>query len=384
MQKFYFHALTKNGKKISGTIFAENSGDARKKISEKGFAILEVADFSARKNSGKKIFEFFGVDAENQQIHGKIEADDEFSAYKKLRLEYNFSISSIFDDELPVTEKQKLKLQKINPALEKKFLNETKNLTDQKNAEKLAQKIFEMRAKKDEKIRAKTLKTIRKIQFLVQKNSDFFSEKTQQEITNKINLMLRLRQSSSISRVQKIVKKFLGQIGEIAVFSRENLDDSQKKNIDSREKFFRDFVKKLLNNFETKISQIEFDKISIDSEKIKKRIAQLEITKKIFSFFYLIFAVLALIFSVFWIFSGIKFLFNLDRAKILFFAQSENFLFLNFLIFLVVIFFSFFFLQKRPLHFFQKIFVSIFAIFSIFFWSIFFPQIFFWTRNFVI
>ncbi len=84
MGKFYFQAVTRDGKTVSGSVIADIETEARTKLAQNGLAILSVSDKTPTKdkNSDITLFYFKAINQEQKKVHGTIEALDRYDAYK--------------------------------------------------------------------------------------------------------------------------------------------------------------------------------------------------------------------------------------------------------------------------------------------------------------
>lgn len=127
--KFFYTALTTDNKKITGVLDAPDRDTAQGELHKMGVAILSVNEISEEESerikreqeeqkakSGIKTFQFLAVDANAKEIEGTIDAVDDFSAYKRLREEYQFKVVNLFPEM--ATEAEKVRTRALIPGFE--------------------------------------------------------------------------------------------------------------------------------------------------------------------------------------------------------------------------------------------------------------------------
>ena len=119
LKKFHFEVISKEGKTLSGFLFSESVEAARSKLQSEGNAVLSLDLYKAeeKENSDLQEFEFKALASNGRVVKGEIEAETQYVAYRKLRLEYDFQLDYLVLKNLPFEQKESLKKQSINPEL---------------------------------------------------------------------------------------------------------------------------------------------------------------------------------------------------------------------------------------------------------------------------
>lgn len=143
--KFSYTALTSDNQKTTGVLDVANMAEAQAELHKMGAVILSLseitdADYERFKNEstkeskqeGIRTFFFTALNPQQKEIKGTIDADDEFSAYKRLSLEYHFKVSELYpsgvtENQRPFYKNQLGEFEQRIAPLRKKEINETEN-----------------------------------------------------------------------------------------------------------------------------------------------------------------------------------------------------------------------------------------------------------------
>lgn len=107
--KFSYTALTGDNKQINGVLDVENEAGAQaelhkmevailslKEISEEDYEKLKVEQEAVKEEKGIQTYTFIGKDKNGQDAEGTIDALDPYSAFKRLRTEYQFNVNNLY------------------------------------------------------------------------------------------------------------------------------------------------------------------------------------------------------------------------------------------------------------------------------------------------
>ena len=386
MLKFYFQGINNDGKKLSGFVLAENKNMAREKLSKMGFAILSLDIFSEEKKekSNLKLFNFQGID-KNKKIMGNIESKNEYEAYKKLRSEYNFEITSLIPANLPPDQKHKLLKQKINPDLQKLY-EEEKHLTKKeddstKTREQRVEELVKLREKRIDIIRIKIIDIVNQIQALLRTRSNLIKPGPRRELLDRLGLLSRLRQSNSIEHLENLTQKILNQLTDETILIEPEEDDSKEKilKLDKEKKEFKKSVGKSLDYFKENIIKFEISFAKIDTQNLKTTILNIRLFYQFFDFLYLIFVFLGGLFSIFWITNLIQFILQKNLDFVYYYVNSGFMWYFTTLSIFIALFFKKIIFAPDKFSLVAKSVVTSVGIFIIFIFTINFPGIFYWT-----
>ena len=155
--KFAYTALTKDSKKITGVFDVESQEAAQAELHKMGVAIIAVNEVSdeeyeklkkeqkeVKKTTGIQTFDFLGVDPNKKEIEGTIDSIDDFSAYKRLRTEYQLEVRKLYKADATETEIQKANGLLLNFEVRLETESpETKKKEDEESEEEINKEILE-------------------------------------------------------------------------------------------------------------------------------------------------------------------------------------------------------------------------------------------------
>ncbi|MDD3793264.1 MAG: hypothetical protein PHI37_00430 [Candidatus Gracilibacteria bacterium] len=236
MQNFKI-AVSKDGKKYTIVMKAENQAVVRERVHKEGYSILSLEEIFDKHETGN-IFIFEGYKGGDIK-YGKIVGNDIFKAYVKLKKDLEYDIKLIYpekDEDISIEEKKKIKEE----------LEEEYNLYYSGGKK---EKIDELREKiKKEKEKNKNLdnfylkKELEDVNFLLENVLKKLDKMISGNYTIKIdsvkkdklkliyNEIIKLKKTTNISKLREIGELALLKIGNIEI---EDLE--KNKNIESKE-----------------------------------------------------------------------------------------------------------------------------------------------------
>ena len=120
--KFAYTALTGENKKMTGVLDTESMETAQAELHKMGVAIIDVNEISEEEYEkmkkeqkeagvakGIQTFTFIAIDPSGKDIEGTIDAVDDYSAFKRLKSEYKFSIKDLYLSSATDEEKERAK-----------------------------------------------------------------------------------------------------------------------------------------------------------------------------------------------------------------------------------------------------------------------------------
>lgn len=378
MIKFQFDGVNPAGKKVSGFLFAEDEGQARDKLKNNGYAILNIIHFqeNAAVDDILSNFEFRGKNKQGGFVQGTIQANDPYQAYKKLRGEYELELEYILPTGLSLKEKNELKQAGIDPEIVALYEEEFKGNKAQKAKDKAASKehVKVLSAKRQKKMNfyKQTIEqTIVDVNDILLKLSTQIDHNKLRELQDRVDTLSRLRSSNSIEHLDSLVQKLFRELRKVEV--DENLGDELKRMLSTS-------VTTLSERFETGSKKLEIDISFIDADKIKKTLLDLRIieniSQTIFYFFFFLFAFCALGLLALLI----QGLIVGEYSLLSFFWKSGLYVFvMSFSLFFSLVYFPLIFWAKKGSWSHKNIFVYLGI--SLFFWLVYiieFPVFFFW------
>lgn len=348
LQKFSFQAVTREGKAMTGTISAESINQAHEKLATSGLSILSLEAFLEKnaERDGLVSFEFQALSPDHKVVKGTIEAVDEYSAYKKLSIEYLLKLNYLVSSGLPPEEKLQKQQKGIDPALEQRLQEENKGKEKTEEKKEVVDEtgqILEEKKKEMEFMQEKVWEIIKGVQGLIEKHGRYLVPEKKRGIEEKLDLLARLRKSNSIDHLRSLVIKTTKELVGGVVFLEEGQIKSEEKDAWLAAKAeFQAFGMGFEKDVNKGLAEIQslFANIEIDPEKLKKITEELKKTNPVEKFFTTIFYTFSILFCfcfVFWIWIAIQG--NLGLAN--FFFHSGAFWYITIASFLLASFLAF-------------------------------------------
>lgn len=212
--KFSYTALSAANQKTTGLLEAETKEQAQKELHDMGAAILSLIEISEEEfnkqkeliqkteenvkiDNAIKTFRFLVIDHKKKSIKGTIEADDLYFAYKRLRLEYQFEVQSLFEVGASLSAQNESN-QQLNE-FEKRLISESKG---KKSAH--VKKNEDLKQVTQNEIPKKIDLLIEKIKKGVSEHEKLFSKSLLFEIHTKIDELERIKRSNNINHINHI------------------------------------------------------------------------------------------------------------------------------------------------------------------------------------
>lgn len=340
MRKYYFQAVTIEGKQISGYVTAASMEAARDQLKSGGLSILtleEPKDFQPR-GSGLTVFEFEAVNNLHKTIRGTIEAADKYAAYKKLRKEYELDLLFLVNKSLPPSEKENIKAAGIEKELEDRLMVDIKlearkdkkknkkkhSASDQKKEEeKEMAAVIEANEKQRKFIVEKIDSVLAEVVPMLEENADYIDPHKRREIEERIDLLLRLKHSNSTEHLKSLTQRLLKQISEDEIFLVDaNIPEDVKAEIARRKGQFQAVGNKFDKVISKGLIDLQVTLAKIDTTEIKNVVAEIKIIRRLVDTIYLSIGAVALLCAVFLFSQFIFSFFQSDPSASYFFLKS--------------------------------------------------------------
>lgn len=388
MRKYFFQAVTAEGKQISGYVSANSLEAARDKLKASGLSILtleEPKEGGQTLAQGMRVYEFEALNKQHKTVKGTIEAVELYEAYKKLRLEYNLEVKYLVDSASALPVKQKVREEGLRPELEERLKVEIKI------AEKKAKK--KHRPGKEDEIKEAVEANEEERQFMVEKidavlaeivplleeNSEFIDAHKKREIEERINLLMRLKHSNSVAHLRSLTQRLLEQISSDEIFLKDaNIPSELQEEMNRRRGQFQ----AIGTNFDKAISKglidLQVKLAQIDTEALKDTMKDIRPVQKVTNVFYLVFCFLFALCSVFLLFmEGLNW-FELQEVRAVFFLTSPLIWYVWGLGLLMAV--SFYFLRFYPKQeWWENLVVVGSTVLGFVVYTVQFPIVFYWT-----
>ena len=373
--KYRFEGVDAEGKKVGGFVFAEDEKQARLKITNSGYAVLSIEAYKQpeQRQSDLTLFEFEGHRTDTQKpVHGTIESEDEYTAYKKLRMDYALELKYLIPIDTPPNQREQLKTAGIRAELEEQLREEEKNFFKVQKETQSYELINETKRKEMDFYRSQIESLIIKVQQLMTEHESEIDPNVRHSIQERLDLLARLRQSNSVEHLDMLTKKLFVQLQAIELdvtAGAANLTDEQKKALiklrtpkgfrkflvkkeelaaldpaqiykEEKEKKFREAVIEMTKLFKKGSSEIHVDFVEVGAKHTWNFIKYVDPLGNLFQFIYWTFAFLFCFLLIFWCLNGIKIILFLADERTMYIFRSFAFWFTTGLSGLVAIFFG--------------------------------------------
>jgi len=381
VKKYRFEGIAKDGKNLSGFLFSETKEAARIKLKKDGIAILSIEPYVAKQNENNnlKVFEFKATGALGKENRGDIEAESQYEAYKKLRIEYNFTLIYLVPKNLSNEEKVILKKQGIPEELKRQFLEDQKNkkifVSKHKEAKTKEDKVVTMlssRQKEMQFLQAQIEVVIKEVQKLLVDNTEVLEPNIRRNIQERIDRLSRLRQSSSLNHLEGMMKRLFELLSRDDIFLPVQ---DQFADFESRISQFKSISNVLKGSLSKGLSSVQ---IGTDLEKFQV-VIKMKPLHKFFFVLYWGFVFLFFMLLNFWGLNMIKLLSDFDTERINFYFSSASFWFITVLSGIITLAFACEIFAKKPFTIKQKTILYSTATILLLFFIIEFPVFFSWT-----
>lgn len=204
--KFAYTALTKDSKKVTGVFDVESQEAAQAELHKMGVAIIAVNEVSdeeyeklkkdqkeVKETKGIQTFDFLGVDANKKEIEGTIDSIDDFSAYKRLRTEYQLEVRKLYKTGATETEIQKANGLLLNFEVRLETENPEAKKKDEESEDEINKEIL----KEVDKVVINAKKAI-------EEHKDLYGMELLKEINSTLGELQRVRTSNNIKHITEV------------------------------------------------------------------------------------------------------------------------------------------------------------------------------------
>ena len=245
--KISYTALSSQNQKLTGILEAESLESAQVELHKMGLSIIAISEISeneflrqrheqeaAEKKEGIQTFSFRGTDPNGKEILGTIDAKDAYAAYKRLVMEYRFSVLELYPSS--ATDEEKTDFAKKLQGFEQQMKMDGIEATPLKSTVKGE---LESEEKIDQKIVSEIDKFIIDTKQILREHKDMFSPSFFLEAQKTLNELERIRTSNNLKHISEVCNnlyEFISHpdsmpLGETAaVASYQNLMQGMKDN----------------------------------------------------------------------------------------------------------------------------------------------------------
>ncbi len=220
MPKYRYIVINTENQQLNGTIGAPDEQSARRELNELGFSVVSMAEIKEEELAAAAempVFEFAGIDKNGKRVIGTIQAEDRFSAYKRLITEYTFVVEYVIDDKLSEAEKEgerqkgaydlQSMLEEEQAGTQKKETGEEKELREFEKEQQVLKTQIDF-----------VLNKVREMLDLYEKDMKF---ETKEKIRSIVNKLLRIRTSTNLDYIRKTAEELLTFLQKEELFMNE-------------------------------------------------------------------------------------------------------------------------------------------------------------------
>lgn len=212
--KFQYTALTKDNKKIAGVFDVENEAAAQEELHKMGVAILSIKEITedeyaklkveeeaVKEKKGIQTYTFVAIDPNGKEVEGTIDAVDEYSAYKRMRTEYQFTVNNLY--AAGATPQQVEQAKTVLEPLEARLQQELEAAPKEEGRGRGRESI-ESEEEVNEEIIAEVDKVIINTKKAMKEHGELFSNDLLREIESTLGELERVRTSNNIKHITEI------------------------------------------------------------------------------------------------------------------------------------------------------------------------------------
>jgi len=240
MAVFKYTVANKEGKKLSGSVEAENETKARSELNNLGFSILELSEIQTGKvmkeeeGKSKQKYSFEARNGQGQNVSGTIASQDEFKAYKRLNKEYKLEVSALWKSGIGAQEVENSRIRGV------RHLEEL--MKDEDEEQQIDQEIkSQEREKKELIVHTEVEKVLKKVSDLIVEYEKYIEPDQKKEIDKKIDKLLRIKNSNNLEYIVESTEELLGFI------RKQEAELKKKGHLDKRTKL-QIRVKEMISN----------------------------------------------------------------------------------------------------------------------------------------
>jgi hypothetical protein len=208
--KFSYVALTGDNKKITGVLEADSVDTAQLELHKMGVAIIAVNEITedeyeklkkdqevTKVEKGIQTFTFVAVDKEGKEIEGTIDAIDNFSAYKRLRTEYQFQVKELYISN--ATDEEREMAKGTLEGFEARVKDETEREVSKKTRNDDEEDIYD-----NKELISDIDNIIINAKDLLKTQQEIFSNDALREISTTLSELERIRTSNNIKHITEV------------------------------------------------------------------------------------------------------------------------------------------------------------------------------------
>lgn len=237
MPAFHYIGLNQEQKELSGVIEAPDEAVARAKLNELHLSVVSlnpVESFSHESKEGnKKVFEFEAIDKNGKKVVGTIVSPDALKAYGRLFEEYQLNVLSLILNSLNEGDKKAAKdagIENLRGEYEKLMGFQKKKLLEQQQLEQTQQ------AEKKELLE-KVDHTLKRVQDFLRQFHEELKPEENDAIQSYLDQLVRIKDSTNLEHIRTTCEKMLSHIQkqELFIHEEQRLKESSQLKVETTE-----------------------------------------------------------------------------------------------------------------------------------------------------
>ena len=214
---------------------------------------------------------------------------------------------------------------------------------------------------------------------LLEENAEYIDSAKKRQIEERINLLMRLKHSNSVSHLKSLTKRILEQISSDEIFLQDSsIPPDLQEEIERRKSSFQTVGRKFDKAISKGLIDIQVQLAKIDTKGIKETVSEIRFIEQVINIFYLTFVCLFLYCVGFLIFNLSRGLFDVDIDQSEFYLNSTLIWYFGGFSFIWIISFYFFRFSPDVKTWRERIIVLCSTAFALFLYTVQFPVIFYW------
>ncbi len=331
MRKYFFQAVTPEGKQISGFVDAINLDEARDKLKQSNLSVLTLEEPKGDEMIEHKgiVFEFSGINSQKKKIRGTIESSNRYAAFRKLSLDYKVDLDYVVEQALPPAQKMVEKTKGIDKDMTIRLDLEKKKIekdNEKKHKKPDSARALDVAVEENERERKFMSEQIDEVLMdvipLLEENAEYIDSHKKREIEERINLLLRLKTSNSVSHLKSLTKRLLAQISDDSLFISENIPEELEEELARRRERFQTMGGKFSKTISKGLTDIHVQFLKIDSKALKENLEDIKIVTQVVNVFCLSFVWIFLFTSLFLFWTFVQNYFGVSAFKTEYFIYS--------------------------------------------------------------
>lgn len=221
MPKYRYIVVNNENQQLDGTIGAPDEASARKELNGLGFSVISMTPMAEEEITAAAnempVFEFAGIDKNGKRVLGTIQAEDRLAAFKRLVNEYAFNVEYVIDDKLSEAEKIQERQKGVFDL--QSSVEEEQSLTKKK--ETGAEKDLREFEKEQEALKFQIDFVLNKVRQMLDEHEKDMKQETKEHIRQYVDKLMRIRTSTNLEYIRKTAEELLSYLQKEELFMNE-------------------------------------------------------------------------------------------------------------------------------------------------------------------